>query len=77
MIDGQTAGQRFFRSWAKVWCEKRRPEEALRLLTIDPHSPSDLRCNQIARNLDAFQAAFDVHAGDGMWLDPVERVAIW
>ncbi|MFT8638035.1 MAG: M13-type metalloendopeptidase [Pseudoclavibacter sp.] len=74
---GETAGQRFFRSWAKVWCEKRRPEEALRLLTIDPHSPSDLRCNQIARNLDAFHAAFDVHAGDGMWLDPAERVAIW
>lgn len=77
VIDGQTAGQRFFRSWAKVWCEKRRPEEALRLLTIDPHSPSDLRCNQIARNLDAFHVAFDVHAGDGMWLDPAERVAIW
>jgi putative endopeptidase len=76
-IGGETAGQRFFRSWAKVWCEKRRPEEALRLLTIDPHSPSDLRCNQIARNLDAFHAAFDVHAGDGMWLDPAERVAIW
>ncbi|MCH4249742.1 MAG: peptidase M13 [Microbacteriaceae bacterium] len=77
VIGGRTAGERFFLAWARVWCEKRRTEEAVRLLTIDPHSPNDLRCNQIAKNLDAFHEAFGVHPGDGMWMDPADRVSIW
>ncbi len=77
VIDGRTGAQRFFLSWATVWREKRRSEEARRLLTIDPHSPPEFRCNQIVRNLDEFQAAFDVTPTDALWLDPAKRVAIW
>jgi putative endopeptidase len=49
----------------------------LRLLTIDPHSPTEFRCNQIARNLDLFHETFGVTEGDPMWMHPSERVTIW
>ncbi len=77
VIDGLTGAQRFFLAWAQAWQQKSRPEETVRLLTIDPHSPNEFRCNQIVRNLDAFHAAFETRAGDGLWLDPAERVSIW
>ena len=54
-----------------------RPEEAARLLSIDPHSPNELRCNQIVRNIDVYYDTFDVSASDAMYLAPAERVAIW
>jgi len=77
MIDGLTVDQRFFLSWAQAWCSKTRPEEVVRRLTIDPHSPPEFRCNQVLRNLDAFHKAFDVNSDDDLWLDPSERVTIW
>src|SRR5699024_3188884 len=77
MIDGLTVDQRFFLSWAQAWCSKTRPEEVVRRLTIDPHSPPEFRCNQVLRNLDAFHKAFDVSSDDDLWLDPSERVTIW
>jgi putative endopeptidase len=76
VIDGLTGEQRFFLGWAQAWRSKTRPEEALRRLTVDPHSPEDLRCN-IVGNLAEFHEAFDVRPGDGMWRDPADRVLIW
>ena len=55
---------------------KARPEEAKRLLALDPHSPMDLRAN-IVRNLTEFHEAYDVQPGDGLWLDEADRVRIW
>ncbi|MDO5697321.1 MAG: M13-type metalloendopeptidase [Dermatophilus congolensis] len=75
-IDGLTGPQRFFVGWAQAWRGKARPQEAKRLLTIDPHSPVDLRAN-IVGNLDEFVDAFGVSEGDGMWLAPQKRVRIW
>jgi len=77
VIDGMTGAQRFFLSWAQAWQQKGRDEEVVRLLTIDPHSPNEFRCNQIVRNIDEFYEAFDVTPGDALWLAPEERVAIW
>jgi putative endopeptidase len=77
VIDGMTGAQRFFLSWAQAWQAKLRDEEALRLLSIDPHSPDEFRCNQVVRNIDEFYVAFGVTEGDRLWLDPEERVTIW
>jgi putative endopeptidase len=77
VVDGLTGAERFFLSWAAVWREKRRQAEAIRLLTIDPHSPPEFRCNQIVRNLEEFHSAFDVSDKDALWLDPTKRVTIW
>ncbi len=77
VIDGYTGTQRLLLSWAQVWQQKGRDAETIRLLTIDPHSPNEFRCNQIVRNIDAFYDAFEVTADDALWLDPTERVTIW
>ena len=76
-LDGLTADQRFFYSWAQAWQAKVRPAETVRRLTIDPHSPPEFRCNQVVRNLDAFYQAFDVKPDDRLWLEPDQRVSIW
>ena len=76
-IDGLTPAQRFFLGWAQAWRGKRRPEAARMLLATDPHSPSEFRCNQIVRNLDAFYDAFGVTRDDALWLSPEDRVTIW
>ena len=77
VIDGLTAGERFFLGWAQAWRTKLRDEEALRLLSIDPHSPAEFRCNQIVRNIDVFYSTFGVTEQDALWLDPEDRVTIW
>ncbi len=77
VIDGYTGVQRLLLSWAQVWQQKGRDAETIRLLTIDPHSPNEFRCNQIVRNVDAFYDAFEVTSADELWLDEDKRVTIW
>jgi putative endopeptidase len=77
VVDGLTGPERFFLSWAQAWQIKLRDEEAIRLISIDPHSPNEFRCNQIVRNIDEFYTTFGVTASDALWLDPSERVTIW
>ena len=77
VIDGLTGLQRFFYSWARIWRSKSRPDYAELLLTVDPHSPAEFRCNGIVRNVDAFYKAFAVDSNDALWLSPNERVSIW
>lgn len=74
-IDGLSAMQRFFLSWAQCWRRLIRPEEARLRVATDPHSPDELRCNQIVRNLDEFYDAFDVKENDALYLS--KRVKIW
>lgn len=76
-IDGLTGAQRFFLGWAQVWQDLSRPEQLRQRLATDPHAPDEIRCNQVARNVDAFHEAFGTAPGDGMWLAPEERVRIW
>ena len=75
VIDGLTAMQRFFLSWAQCWRRLIRPEEARLRIATDPHSPDEHRCNQIVRNLDDFYSAFEVNESDALYLK--ERVQIW
>ncbi|WP_369216883.1 M13 family metallopeptidase [Streptomyces flavofungini] len=71
-----TGSQRLFKNWAYCWRTKRRKEQEQQYLTIDPHSPPEFRAN-IVRNLDEFHEAFGTAEGDGLWLDPADRVRIW
>ncbi|MDH7444159.1 M13 family metallopeptidase [Aquimarina sp. 2201CG14-23] len=76
-IDGFTAEQRFFMSWATVWRTKIR-EDALRTqIKTDPHSPGTTRAIQPLLNVQAFYDAFDIKEGDKMYLAPEKRVSIW
>jgi putative endopeptidase len=77
VLDGLTGPQRLFYGWAQVWRAKSRPEEALRRLATDPHSPPEFRCNGVLRNLVEYYGAFGVTEGDGLWLEPDQRIRIW
>lgn len=68
--------QQVFLNWAYCWRTKRRKEQDLQYLTIDPHSPPEFRAN-IVRNLDEFHEVFATSPGDGLWIDPEDRVRIW
>lgn len=77
VLDGLTGEQRFFAGWAQVWRGKAREKEAIRLLTIDPHSPAQFRAWGAVVNQSAFYSAFDVKQTDKMFTVPEQRVSIW
>jgi endothelin-converting enzyme/putative endopeptidase len=73
----ETAGlRRLFLNWGMIWRSKVRPEFATQLIAVDPHSPAEFRAN-VVRNLDDFHEVFQTKPGDGLWLEPDERVRIW
>jgi putative endopeptidase len=43
----------------------------------DPHSPDQIRGTVPEMNQDSFYAAFNVRAGDKMFLPPEKRVHLW
>jgi predicted metalloendopeptidase len=59
VIDGLTGEQRFFVGFTHVWRAKTRPEETIRRVTIDPHSPPEYRVFGTLVNIDAFFEAFE------------------
>jgi putative endopeptidase len=77
MIDGFTPDQRFFLSWAQVWRENTLPESAAQLVLTNPHSPGKYRVNGPLVNLDAWYKAFNVQAGDKMYVPEDKRIKIW
>jgi predicted metalloendopeptidase len=77
LIDGFTPEQRFFMSWATVWRTKMRDEAVKTLVKTDPHSPGMYRAYVPLQNVDAFYKAFDIKAGDGMYIASEKRVKIW
>jgi putative endopeptidase len=77
VVDGRTGAERFLLSWGQIWRGKSREEIAIQRLATDPHSPSEFRCNQVARNFDVFHETFGTKPGDKMWLEPEKRVSIW
>ena len=76
-IDGYTAEQRFFISWATVWRTKMRDEAIKNQVKTDPHSPGMYRAYVPLQNVDAFYKAFDIKPGDGMYIASDKRVKIW
>jgi putative endopeptidase len=77
VIDGYTGDQRFFMGWAQAWRRLYREDALRKQLVTGPHSPGPYRVFGVVRNIDSFHEAFEVKEGDGMWLAPEERIAIW
>ena len=67
-IDGFTAAQRFYLSYATIWGQNIRDEEAARLTKVDVHSLGKNRVNATLRNIATFYEAFDIKDG-AMFLD--------
>lgn len=76
-IDGFTPDQRFFISIAKIWRVKMK-DEFLRLwINNNPHSPPNWRVNGPLMNTTPFYEAFNVKAGDKMFVPKEDRITIW
>jgi putative endopeptidase len=65
-LDGYTPDQRFFISFAQVWCESSRDQYARVAARVDPHSPGRFRANGTVQNFDAFAKAFGCKKGQPM-----------
>jgi len=76
-IDGYTAEQRFFMSWAQGWRINMRPEYLKNMLQTNPHSPGNFRANGAPSNMQEFYDAFGVKEGDKMYRPKAERAEIW
>ncbi|MBZ5528887.1 MAG: M13 family metallopeptidase [Acidobacteriia bacterium] len=72
--DGFTAEQRFFLSFAQIWCENRTPESTRLLAKVDPHSPGRYRVIGALQNNSEFAKVFGCKEGHKMVSPKVCRV---
>jgi predicted metalloendopeptidase len=77
LIDGFTAEQRFFISWATIWRSKMRDEAIKNQVKTDSHSPGMYRAYVPLQNVEAFYKAFNILPHNGMYLPFEKRVKIW
>jgi len=77
VIDGFTGEQRLFMGLAQARRGKARDAALIAQVKSDPHSPSEFRVNGSLRNHPGFYEAYEVKAGDKMYLAPEERVIFW
>ena len=77
VVDNMTGDQRFYAGWMQVWRSKSREKDAIRLLTVDPHSPAAYRATGAIMNQASFYSTFDVRVGDKLYLAPENRISIW
>ena len=75
-IGGFTGDQRFFIAFAQSWATKMREETLRNRIATDGHSPGNFRALTV-RNIDAWYPAFNVKAGQKLYLPPEQRVRIW
>jgi putative endopeptidase len=76
VLNGTTGDQRFYLGWAQVWRRNYREANLRQRLITDPHSPSEQRV-WVVRNLDPWYGAYNVRAGQRLYLAPEARVRIW
>jgi predicted metalloendopeptidase len=76
VVQGLTGDQQFFLSYAQSWREKTREPLLRQQILTDGHAPASFRPYTV-RNLDAWYPAFQVTAGQKLYLAPADRVKIW
>ena len=69
--------EEYFINWARVWCQKAKPEYQALLLTVDVHGPVILRANMPPRNFEEWYQTFNVKKSDKMYIAPNKRLIIW
>lgn len=69
--------EQYFLNWARIWCQKAKPEYQALLLSVDVHGPVILRTNMPPRNFEEWYQTFDVKETDQMYIAPKDRVVIW
>ena len=57
--------------------QKSTDEQLIRQIKTDPHSPGEFRANGPLVSMPEFVNLYNVKPGDGMYIDPNDRVKIW
>ena len=68
---------KFFRNYARIWKLIQTRERTDMVLKVNVHALAYLRVNAIVQQYDEFHKCYGIKAGDGMYLPPAERVAVW
>ena len=66
----------FMQSYALSMREKPSLNWLIYQMLYDVHAPNEFRANTV-KNLDAFHDVFGTKEGDGMWLEPSDRVSVF
>ena len=74
-IDGYTESQRFFLSFAQLWCQSQTSVSARQSIEADPHAPGRWRVNGTVQNFDEFGKAFGCAKGQPM--SPEKCCRVW
>ena len=73
--NGYTPAQRFFISFAQVWCGSQTEQSARVLARTDPHSTGEWRVKGTVQNFDEFGKAFGCKVGQPMM--PQNACRVW
>jgi putative endopeptidase len=73
--DGYSVKQRFFLSFAQVWCQNQGARSARQSAAADPQSPGRSRVNGAIQNFDEFGKAFGCTRGAPMY--PLSSCRVW
>jgi putative endopeptidase len=73
-IDGLSPEQRFFLSYAQVWCQNVAPAQARLRAFTDPHSPGNYRVNGVVSNMPEFQQTWGCKSSQPMVRENACRV---
>ena len=76
-IDGFTADQRFFLSYASIWAQNITDAELRRRTTSDVHSQGRWRTNGALPHIDAWYDAFGIKEGDKLFIPKEKRLQLW
>ena len=68
---------KFFRAYAGVWKRLQSKSTCVSLIKSDVHPLAYLRVNVTVQQFDEFYETYGIKEGDGMYLAPEERIAVW
>jgi putative endopeptidase len=74
-IDGYTQSQRFFLSFAQLWCQNQTLYSARQSRSADPSAPGRWRVNGTVQNFEEFGKAFKCARGRPMY--PEKSCRVW
>ena len=67
----------FFKSFARTWSSMAYDMDRIDEYLEDEHPFDYLRCNVTLAQFDKFQETYNIQPGDGMYIAPEDRIAIW
>ena len=68
---------KFFRTYARLWQRLESLQMSERSALSDPHPRCYQRTNVTLQQFDEFLETYDIKEGDGMYLAPQDRIAVW